>query len=273
MKERVYFLISMLFTLMILALIGNNHMPTGYATFASPDQVQTALNVLSTDGSMELLAEGVEICAVVEISSETTYYYSIIKTGPTVDMAEEYCADPGQDNLIIKFNSFDDLLSASKNPKAFIAEKMNTGYYIFPSNYVSIGGESSCPASFQQNYCAALYVDFSKTEIADMGLACCANYELTAEQQAKVDEVKKGKAGSLQSPMDFLFSTTGIIIIIMVIIFIVIVSSLVVLKPKNPLVEYVHTTRMQGYADEDIKNSLVQSGWDEKTIDDALTKK
>ena len=136
MKERVYFLISMLFTLMIVALIANNNLPTGYATFAPPDEVKTALNVLSADGSVGLLADGVEICAVVEIDNETTYYYSLIKSGTSMDISEEYCADPGQDNIIIKFNSFDDLLSASKNPKAFIAEKMNTGYHIFPSNYV-----------------------------------------------------------------------------------------------------------------------------------------
>ena len=272
--NKLYFLISMLFTFMIIALIANNgSLPTGYATFATQEQVRSQINSLSADSATQLLAPGTQICAVVEIDDSTTYYYKLTKTGDIMDVAEQYCADPAQDSVIIKFNSYDDLASASQNPKLFVTEKLNKGYYIFPSNYIPVGGANvQCTSSFQEKYCVSLYKYFTSSEIAGTGLACCANYELTAEQKAKIQEIKTGKTGALESPMDFLFSTTGIIIVIVVIIAIVIISSLVVMKPKNPLIEYVHSTRSQGYRDEDIKNSLLESGWDEKTISDALKK-
>lgn len=272
--NKLYFLSSMLFTLMIIVVITNNPgLPTGYATFATKDQVLSKINSISADSSMQLLAPGTAICAVVEVDNETTYYYKLAKIGDSMDVTEQYCADPEQDILILKFNSYDELASASQNPKLFITEKRNTGYVFFPSNYVTTGGNVQCTASFQQKYCVALYKYFTSSEIAGTGLACCANYELTAAQKAKIQEIKTGKKSTTESPMDFLFSTTGIIIVIIVIIAIVIVSSLVVMRPKhtiNPLLEYVTSTRMQGYSDEDIKNSLKDSGWDDKTIADAL---
>jgi len=272
MKNAIFFLCSMLFALMILLLI-NNPTPTGYATFATRDEAKTVVNILAADSSMQLLGEGAQICIVVEIDSNNTYYYRITKTGGSSNIEETYCADPGQDNIIVKFNSYNDLLSARAGPKNFIIEKRNRGYYIFPSNYVQSGGILQCTQSFQQKYCAAFYNYFTKSELAAIDLACCANYELTAEQKATLEQIKKGKPAGIQFPAGFFFSTTGIIVIIGVIVTVLIVSSLLIAKPKNPLTEYVKTVRNSGYSDEDIKNVLLQSGWDEKTIDDALKKK
>jgi hypothetical protein len=61
-------------------------------------------------------------------------------------------------------------------------------------------------------------------------------------------------------------------VVISAIVLVVIISSLVVMRPKNPLLDYVKTTRSQGYNDEDIQNTLMQSGWDEKTVNDAMKK-
>ena len=270
MRERVLFLASLLFTLMIILLVSNTPSYTGYATFATSDEARAVIDIIAADNSLQLLGEGAQICIAVEISNETAYYYRLAKTAGSVDTAEIYCADPGQDNIIVKLNSYDDLLSVRSDPKAFAMEKKNTGYYIFPSNYVQAGGELQCTEAFQQNYCAPFYYYLTKSDLAGMDLACCANYDLTAEQKAKIDQLKTGKPKETLFPAEFLFSTTGVISAIAVIIAIVIVVSLLVTKPKNPLIDYVKSTRSQGYADEDIKNTLLGSGWDEKTIDGAL---
>ena len=274
MRNAVLFLASLLFSLMLLSLINNPlPSPTGYAAFATKEQAKSVIGSLASESSTQLLGEGAQICIVVQIDANNTYYYKITSSGGSSNVEEAYCADPGQDNLIVKFNSYDDLLSARSGSKTFITEKRNTGYYIFPSNYVQIGGIVQCAQSFQQKYCAILYNYFTKQEMTSMDLSCCANYELTAEQQATLQAVKAGKPSTLQSPIDFLFSTTGIIAVIAVIVIIVVASSLVIAKPKNPLADYVKTTRVQGYGDEDIKNTLAESGWDEKTIDEALKRK
>jgi len=273
MSNRLFFLFSFLFALMIITLL-NQPAYTGYATFATPEETLAVVNVLAADNSLQLMGERAQLCLVVEIDNATTYYYRLVKTGGIVDVNENYCADPGQDNIIIKFNSYDDLLAARSNPVTFIQERRNTGYYIFPSNYVEQGGVLKCTQSFQQNYCAPFYYYSTSTDLAQLDLACCANYELSPEQLAKVEQLKTGKPPSgMQSPLTFLFSTTGIMIAIIFIVVIVIVSTLIATRPKNPLIDYVKTTKAQGYSDENIKNALAQSGWDEKTINDALKSK
>jgi len=262
---------------MVLLVATNNISYTGYATFATSEEVRSAVNVASADNAFKMLGDGAQICIAVEIDDFITYYHRIVKAGALVDVQEIYCADPGQDNVIVKFNSFDDLLSARSSPETFFVEKKNTGYYFFPSNYVMPGGEVQCTQSFQQRYCPSIYYHLTKSQMAGAGLACCANYQLTAEQQKAINELKSGKPSALASPFEFIFSTTGIIVSIIVIIFIVIVSSLIVMKPKakkplekNPLEDYVAQIREQGYRDEDIRNSLLQSGWPEETVEDAL---
>ena len=162
------------------------------------------------------------------------------------------------------------MLAFNSNPSAFIKEKQNTGYYIFPSNYVQIGGDVACSESFQKNYCVLLYYHLSKGEIAETTLVCCANYELTDEETAMINELKKGKIGILEAPLKFLTTTTGIIVAIGLILFIVIISALIMVKPKNPLLDYVNSARTQGFSDEDIKQALMDGGWDEKSVMDAL---
>ncbi len=272
MKNKIIFLITFLFALLFLLFI-NNPTLTGHATFATKEEARAVVNVMSADNSLKLLGEGAQLCVVVEIDQNTTYYFSLTKTGSIVDIQERYCADPGKDNVIVKFNSYDDLLSARGNPETFFFERKNSGYYLFRSNYIEDGGNLKCTQSFQQRYCAPFYYYLDSNDLASENLICCANYQLTAQQQRQIENLKSGKESTLQSPMEFIFSTTGLIIIISIIVLIIIITSLVVMKPKNPLSDYVHKVKSQGYDDDQIKDMLLQSGWDQQTIDDALKKK
>jgi hypothetical protein len=65
----------------------------------------------------------------------------------------------------------------------------------------------------------------------------------------------------------------ALITVIGLVVVIILISSFLIAKPKNPLSGYVKATRSQGYRDEDIRATLLHSGWDEKTVDDALKKK
>ena len=269
-NNNVIYFTSLLVTFILLFTLSDKPAITGFATFASGSEVRNVVSQISSLDEFSLLKEGTQLCAVIEISNETAYYYKITKTGEIVSYEEKYCADPNQDNIIVKFNSYDSLLQFQANPADFVKTKKNTGYYVFPSNYVQQGGDVACSATFQKNYCPALYYDLKKSDMANLGLVCCANYELTADENAAIASLKKTKGGTLESPFTFLFSTTGIIVVIGAILFIVVISALIMVKPKNPLVDYVASVRTQGYSDEDIKKALINSGWEQKTIDDAL---
>lgn len=261
-----------MFTLMIILVLNNGINYTGFATFASETQVGAAISDLTSNTALGLLGDNAKICIVTEMDDLTTYYHNIVNSG-ILSVQNEYCADPGQDNVIIKFNSYDDLVEAGANPKTFILEKQNTGYYTFPSNYIQTGGSPQCTQSFQQKYCGPFFYYFTKTELSKMDLACCANYELSPEQEATLNLLKGKKPVNLNTITEFLFSTTGVIIAIIGIVFIIVIASLVMIKPKNPLSDYVKNTRAQGYDDEQIKELLRQSGWDDKVISGAFKKK
>ena len=185
MRNKIVFATAFIFALMVLALANNNPAITGFATEVIStagaelkENIDATMQTLSLDKSANSLGEGAEICLVVE-TNRTTYYYKLTKTGDSALAEEKYCADQGQDNLIIKFNSYDDLLLAKSKPRRFIIEQQNTGYYIFPSNYVLQGGEINCNQDFQQKYCEALYRYLSSSEMKRIGLGCCASFAPT----------------------------------------------------------------------------------------------
>ena len=275
-NNRVIYFTSLLVALILLVTLNDKPAITGYATFAAREEARSVIDTFSKDNSFQFLGQGAQLCVVVEINNQTTYYYKITKFGDSADVEESYCADPGQDNVIVKFNSYDDLLAFNAGPAKFVTTRKNTGYYIFPSNNVQSGGDVSCSETFQKDYCVPLYYYLSKSDISKTGLVCCANYELTADEKAKMAELKKG---TTESPLAFLsalgigFNTTTIIIIIGIVLFVVIISALILVKPKNPLSDYVNSARIQGFADDDIRQALTDGGWDAKTVEDALKTK
>ena len=273
MRNWLFFSLAFVFTLMVLLMLSSPAQITGHATFATKSEVKAAINVIAGDNALKLLDEGAEICVITDIDEETTYSHALVKTGNTIQVREEYCGNPGQDNIIIKFNSYDDLLDSKSDPENFFINKKNEGYYIFRSNYVSEGGQLSCSSSFQETYCPAAYYYLSSSQMASAELACCANYELTDEEEVLINEMKAVRTTSSFSPVDFIFSTTGVIIVIISIILVVVIASLLIMQPKNPISDYVENARKQGYDDYAIKNALTQAGWDEKTINQALKKK
>ncbi|MEM4337143.1 MAG: hypothetical protein QXG86_04010 [Candidatus Woesearchaeota archaeon] len=270
-NNKIIYLNSFLVALLFLVIIHEKPTITTLATYATSPEVKSVIDVLAQDNSLKLLGEGAPICIVVEIDNQTTYYFNISRRDNFVSVEEKYCADPDQDNIIIKFNSYEDLLLLKSNPQKFIKEKRNKGYYIFPSNFVKEGGEVACDYQFQKNYCPPLYYHFNKREIAETTLVCCANYELTEEEKALIKSLKKEKLGILEAPLEFITTPTGVILVTGGILFIIILTALIIIKPKNPLLDYVSSAKRQGFSEEQIKQALIEGGWDEATVNEALS--
>ena len=180
MRNKTIFATAFIIMFMILVLAHNKPSISGFATeviTSSEAQfregIYSTVNAISLDESLKYLGEGADVCMIVE-TNKTTYAYQLLQKGDSVLVNEGYCGDLGENNVIIKFNSYEELLSAKARPRRFMFEQQNIGYYIFPSNYVMRGGEIQCSAEFQDKYCVAASLYLSSSEMKRIGLGCCA---------------------------------------------------------------------------------------------------
>jgi len=266
---------SLIPLLLITVAIFNEYLGyVGYVTLPirSAEDVLIDVKVMSADNSLKLLSNGTKICVVIEIDNTTTYYYELTKTDSLIETTYKYCADPNQNNVIIKFNSYDSFSRFKENPKDFIIKSQNIDYYVFPSNYVSQGGKINCNPDFQERYCGALYYYFSTEEMRKIGLDCCAEYSLPEEKINLINQLKGEKQPLKEKP--FIFSGIGIAISIAVIVLLVVISSVLLRKPKiePALKDYIENSISQGYSEEQIKKALVDAGWNEKDVDFAISR-
>jgi hypothetical protein len=271
-KEAVIGSLAAVFiALIILNLYGNNAPITGYAVRSSSD-VLIDLQIIAANDAFKVLGSGAKICAVVEMDQNTTYYYEITKTDGSFAPQIKYCADQSNDAVIIKLNSYDDFASFKSDSSAFLSGKINTGYYFFPSKYMQPGGAVNCDAEFQQRYCAAAQFFWTKEQLRSVQLGCCADYTLPADVQ---EEIENLKSGVVEKPETLVNITNVIITVVLLAVLVALVLMLLTKKkPKiNPEIkEYVDNSRAQGFADDQIREALMQSGWKEKDIDNILGK-
>ena len=177
--KRLFIFSLILIAFLMSALIYSNMAVTGYASYPAKPSESEISSMLVSVKSFSYLGEGAVACILVQMDSNTIYHYEISKKEGRPSVADFYCGDPGQDNVIIKINSYDDWTALRENPKLFMVEKRNTGYYIFPSNYVMQGGDVKCSADFQQKYCGALYAYFTSSQLSALGAPCCASFTPT----------------------------------------------------------------------------------------------
>jgi len=214
MRNAEAFLVAIVFLVIALAFASNYSSPsiTGFASMPTYDNVSSIILGFANDKSFEYLGDKALFCIIVEMDNQTTYYYEFVKYNEEPYIKESYCASPSENRVIVKFNSYDDLMEFKNSPKQFITEKRNSGYYIFPSNYVKTGGDVKCIPPFQQRYCGALYNYFKSSELSAMGLSCCASYPFTPTGMAFIlgDFIKS--------------SAIFLIILIVIILFLIIIS-------------------------------------------------
>ncbi len=264
-------LAAVFIALIILNLYGNNASITGYVARSSGD-VLIDVQIVAASDAFKMLGEGAKICAVVEMDKNTTYYFEIKKTAGSFVPESKYCADPSNDALTIKFNSYDDFTNFKSDPAAFLGSKQNTGYYFFPSKYIQSGGAINCDAEFQQRYCAAAQFFWTKEQLTSLQLDCCANYALPADVE---NQIKTLKTGAVEKPATLINTTNLIITVVLLAVLVALV--LILLTKKKPKIspeikEYVDNSRAQGFTNDQIREALMQSGWKEKDINNMLGK-
>ena len=239
----------------------------------SADSVLAELRGALDHPAAGLIATGARVCVVLELE-DGTYYFDILKTAEFFESAVRYCADPGQDNLIIKFNSYEAFSAFLSDPVAVLTTRQNIDYFIFPSNYVAAGGAVNCVPAFQSAFCAAAQLRLSAARLRELGLGCCADYVPSAEQAALLAQLRKAPVFEFPLPRPPIA-----LIVVLVVVLAGLALGLVLLKIRKraklpaELVDYVRNALDAGYTKDEIRAALEQAGWKSEVVEAVWRKK
>ena len=79
-NNKVIYFTSLLVALILIFTLNEKPSLTGFATFATNSEARAVIDTFSQDNSLKLLGQGSQLCAVVEIDNETTYYFNVAKS-------------------------------------------------------------------------------------------------------------------------------------------------------------------------------------------------
>ncbi len=255
---------SLLFLLLVLALLYGNSALTSYATAVEiKEQVKDFVQKLPA----AQVVDDADVCLI--IPQETgELSYEIIKSGGTITL-KEYCNLFSTYDIAIKFKDYNAFLRTYQNPDN-VANTHGTDYVFLPSKTILAGGEFNCEPELQDKYCIAPYLYFSKAELQTIN-NCCADYELSASQKSRLEQAKPtGLLAANLVVLSLLFA-----VLLFIIVFSLILTRRVKKKSKekeriDELKTYVVDMLSKGYSIAGIKESLSSAGWTSQQIDEAF---
>lgn len=201
------------------------------------------------------------------------------------------CDGLENEDLIVRFNSFDAFVEIVSNPTPTALKLGSAGnrYYILESKLVRSGGDVVCDAEFKSNYCSAAKSLATPDELIMGDLSCCIDKPTLAQKKkisthyastGFINEYNSPNQESTNPTDNSLFLILGgsaffLLIIVLVSVF-VFRSSSKKEEPQDPkmveLENYVGQTLSQGYSEEQIKGYLAQQGWAQDKINESFNK-
>lgn len=248
----------------------------------------------------KLAGIGSQICVIVDVDNETSYTFSIDKNRDGITISEPFgwdCGGEYEEDLIIKYLSIADFYEHINEPtcERFKTTGAGEDFYYLPSRFVIRGGDPVCNNEFNKKYCAAVNYCLSKDEMTAGKLDCCLDIQLSELQKSIVANAKNGifptadeltrleeeAVSQIKKPSAIGFGSL-IWIGLIAIVLIMGSASLLMLKSKSKekisltdehkkqLAEYVEKTKAQGFNEEQIKQTLLQQGWPEDSINEVI---
>ncbi|MBN2421314.1 hypothetical protein JXB27_03485 [Candidatus Woesearchaeota archaeon] len=198
-------------------------------------------------------------CLIVSMSSTTKYSYELVKVDGVAAVTEsssEMCKGVQNEDFIVRYISYDALKSHLENPNfnRMKLEADGTYLFVYPSKYIEQGMTISDPAEFKQKFGALLNNYFTQQEIKTM------LSPKTAEER---------EPSSVMSYL-FYFIIGTVVAVVLIIGFILTQSKKPEIKENLELAAYIKSSLAQGYQEEQVRQALLQSGWNPKSVDDAF---
>lgn len=244
-----------------LLIINSTNSITGRAVQSvTKESIQTELETAVPKLQFANDITDVSLCLIVSINPLISYSYEIIKIGDATAVTisdNKFCKGQDKEDFVVAYVSYDKLeQDISSPPTVQDLKQQSDGTYfnLLPSKEILAGGKAANPTELDSKVGTVLRKYLSSTEVK--AILASSNPQ---EQQAS----------SLASYL--LYFVIGMVVLILVI-------SLLIMKfSKKPeiavdleLVSYIKSALAQGFAEDQITQSLLQSGWKEEKIQEAF---
>jgi hypothetical protein len=201
----------------------------------------------------------VNICLIVNIDATTKYSYEIVKIGEATAVtssSELLCKGESEEDFIVSYLSYDKLKQHLDVVPTFEELKQTgdgTNFYLYPSRQILPGGAAADPQEFEDRFGTVL-----------------DKYLTSEEKEALLNPPETEQAASLVSYI--LYFIIGLVVLVLLIsVFIFSHTKKPEVKEELELVAYIKSALSQGYAQEQVYQSLVQSGWSPEKVQNAFT--
>ena len=239
-----------------LLIIGSVGRITGLVVADTEQNVEVKVEELVNKLDFLNLVDDISICLLIKMDATTTYSYDIDKIGSVIDVNPSenlYCDGLENEDFVFSYVSYSEFLEhAGGTPTLsdFKETGDGTNFYVLPSKYIEVGMSVKNRAEFESNF-GEIFDEFTATEKSEF---------LTPEAR---------------EPRGF---PTGLIFTIISLLIVVILVILLVPKfMKKPTVKeelevsaYIKSALAKGNTEEDIRQSLIDSGWSEEEVNQAM---
>lgn len=304
MKHKTYAAaLTLVFVLAVIFSIfcSINKNITGFVTYTQDEVKSQVEDFVYFFPLTKYAGDNTSMCLIINMGNET-YSYDIKKQDEIISVvnSEWDCDGEEYEDIIIKYVDYE---SFADNKEKMTCSKMlksgdGSDFWYLPSRLITREGDGMpvCNEEFQRKFCPAMHYCLDEARFDILNLSCCKKSELNAinpELGVLASNAKNEgfAAKELEEPTEVvslgseMFNFTYILIGFAVIVLIVGLSFLVYKEIKKPrpekekelaippeLSSYIRSTLAQGYTKEQIKQVLIQQGWDENTVNNALGK-
>ncbi|KHO50627.1 MAG: hypothetical protein QT07_C0008G0005 [archaeon GW2011_AR16] len=221
------------------------------------------------------LGSGSEFCLLVKTGETNFKSFDIFKSGSKVSVAPSpystYCSNDinnqGSEDFVFQYNTYDAFKQHLDQPDCGkFRELLKTEQiYYLASEFVQSGGKPVCNALFQERYCSAAMQCVPYHELPALGLDCCIGQQPQSTFPA--------------------FGSQAFVAMIFLFVVLVLLSVLVLVHIKHKHQEqeageakehqhqveaFIDEGLEDGYSKDELKEALLEQGWDEQTIDPIL---
>ncbi len=202
----------------------------------------------------------VSACIIVNIDPKTRYSYEIVQVSGVAAVTSSndlYCRGQSNEDFIFSYVSYDKFKEQITNLPSFDEFRRTadgTNFYVIPSKQILSGLSLSNPKDFNTRFGKFLSKYFTPSEVQ------------------KILNPPTPQTASPASAVSYLFYfiVGGVVLVILIIVFVTRFSKKPDIKTNLELVSYIKSSFSQGFEEEQIRQSLVSSGWSDEEIAQAL---
>jgi hypothetical protein len=268
-ENKIIFILTTMIFLFLAGItsflgINSNNLITGNVILENSLDGQISLQHMLRSEEFNLIGDNSKLCIQIKSEDDNIFAYKIRKNGDMFKITEsdKYCDGPTQEDFVITFENYKDLVNAKNLPnlKYFKFPSIENNIKLWQSRFVRVGGLIVQNEEFNNKYCKFLNKHFSEN-LNKWNIECN-------------DGEKSNFIFTIVKNFWWLF------LIILFIGFIAFVA-FNLFKDDDETIEdntleqlhnYIEQSKNQGFGDYQIKNTLINSGWDERTIKLAFEK-